>query len=136
MPAPSFTECFAKYGATLVNPMWAASARAPDGAIVVSGWASNFSRPDKATLRYTDDLSQWQGNRLGKDLLSEHLRLAQSESLPIRLIVVTAQNKLPAGTPWDASKVSKTFHVKQDVTGTLISFDGAAYVIDFKKHVS
>jgi hypothetical protein len=127
----TFSECFSKYGAKLVNVMWAVSAQASDGSIVISCWSNYFSRPDKDTLRYTDTLSRWEGNSSGNNLLREHLLLAQSASLPIRLVIATAQNTIPIDNGWDASQISKTFHIKPEVVGKLVSFDGDEFIIDF-----
>ena len=113
--------------------MWAVSAQATDGAIVISCWSNYFSRPDKTTLRYTDTLSRWAGNAAGNNLLREHLLLAQSASLPIRLVIATAQNTIPVDMGLDASQISKTFHVKPDVVGNLLSFDGDEFIIDFSR---
>jgi hypothetical protein len=129
----SYTECFAKYGAKLANRMWAVSAEAPDGAIVISCWHNYFSRPEKDTLRYTDTLSRWEGNAQGNNLLSQHLNTAQAEGRPIRLVVATALDTNPIDKGWDASVVSKTFHPKPELVGTLVSFDGDQYVIDFRR---
>jgi uncharacterized protein YbaA (DUF1428 family) len=52
MPTLSFTECFAKYGAKLTDPMWAVSAQAADGSIVIGCWANHFRRPDRDAVRY------------------------------------------------------------------------------------
>jgi hypothetical protein len=129
----TFTECFKTYNARLVNQMWAVSAQASDGAIVISCWSNYFSRPDKDTLRYTDRLSRWEGNAPGNKLLRTHLQLAQKDSLPIRLIVATAHNTLALDHGWDASKIDKTFHVKPELIGQLSSFDGDELVIDFRR---
>lgn len=129
----TFSECFAKYGATLANPMWAVSSQAEDGSIVISCWSNYFSHPDKQTLRYTDKLSRWEGNALGNNLLRQHLLLAQRDSLLIRLVVATAQNTSEIDQGRDASKISKTFHVKQGLTGRLSHFDGDEFWIDFRK---
>jgi len=131
MPKLSFSECFKKYGARLANPMWAVSALAVDGSIVISCWSSYFSRPDAKTLRYTDTLSRWEGNAAGSNLLREHLQLAQNGQRPIRLVVATAQNTLALDQGWDASKIEKTFHIKPELVGRLAEFDGDAFAIDF-----
>ena len=129
----NFTECFARYGAKPTNAMWAVSAQAADGSIVISCWSQYLSNPDKQTLRYTDTLSRWAANAVGNDLLRQHLQLAEQQSLPIRLVVATAQSKLEVDQGWDASKIEKTFHVKPEVIGSLASFDGDAFVIDFRR---
>jgi hypothetical protein len=50
MPTLSFSECFAKYGAKLTNPMWAVSAQAADGLIAIGCRANHFGRPDTDTV--------------------------------------------------------------------------------------
>jgi hypothetical protein len=129
----SLSECFTRYGAKLVNPMWAVSAQATDGAIVISCWSNYFSRLDKETLRYTDTLSRWEGNSAGNNLLRKHLLLAQADPLPIRLVVATAQNTLAVDQGWDASKITKTFHVKPGLVGQLTLFDGDQFIIDYRR---
>jgi hypothetical protein len=52
MPTLAITEWLAKYGAKLTNPMWALSAQAADGSIVISCWANHFRRPDRDAVRY------------------------------------------------------------------------------------
>ena len=84
-------------------------------------------------MRYTDILSRWEANSLGNNLLREHLLLALAESLPIRLVVATALNTLPIDKGWDASLISKTFHIKPEVVGRLVAFDGDEFIIDFRR---
>jgi hypothetical protein len=133
MPTHTFTECFARYGATLTNPNWAVSAITPDGSVVISCWSNYFSRPDKDTLRYTDTLSRWQGNEAGNNLLRKHLVEARDKALPIRLVVATTTETGHVDAGRDASEVRKTFHPKPEVVGSLVSFDGDEFVIDFRR---
>jgi len=61
----TFTEAFAKYGATLRNPQWSMSALAIDGSLVVSLYANWFQKGDRPrTLTYTDRLFAWKVTRL------------------------------------------------------------------------
>ena len=69
-------------------------------------------------------------------MLREHLLLAKAGSLPIRLVVATALNTLAVDQGWDASKISKTFHIKPELTGRLTSFDGDEFVIDYRSNNS
>ena len=103
---------------------------------MISCWSNYFSKPDKDTLRYTDILSRWEGNAAGNNLLREHLLLAQTGSLPIRLVVATAQNALAVDQGLDASKIAKTFHIKPDVVGQLTAFDGDQFIIDYRSNNS
>lgn len=116
--------------------MSAASAQAADGAIVISCWSNYFSHFDKETLRYTDTLSRWEDNSAGNNLLRKHLLFAQADSLPIRLVVTTAQNTLAINQGWDASKITKTFHIKPDIIGQLTFFDGDQFTIDYRSNKS
>lgn len=128
-----FVEAFSKYGAQLANPMWAVSAIAKDGSLVISCWAHHFHAPEKGVLRYEDRLSRWSGNSPGNDLLRSHLASAQKDRLLVRLVVATTEDTEAVDSGHDASKVRKTFHVRNDVVGRIVEFDGDRFVIDFKK---
>jgi len=130
----NFTEAFARYGATLPNPQRAFSAIAPDGALVISCWQHKFTMPEKGLLRYSDCLSRWKDlKHPGRNLFVKHLGQAHTERLPVRLIIATAKDtgKVDAGE--DASGLQKTFDVREEFVGQVVSFDGDAYVIDFRK---
>lgn len=133
MESLGFVEAFAKFGAKPDNRMWAVSAIASDGALVVSCWAHYFKSGGPGVSLYRDRLSRWDGNSLGNDLCKRHLTRALREQLPVRMVVATAQdpNSVDKGT--DASKVRKTFHVRHDAVGKVIAFDGDNYVIEFKR---
>jgi hypothetical protein len=128
-------DAFAKYKAKLKNPMWAVSAIADDGSLVVSCWAHLFGGGGKDVMRYTDTLSRWGNNSPGNNLLREHLIAAHSQQLPVRLVIATAANESELAGVTDASKVKKTFHVKENVVGKVIDFDGDAFVMEFRKAV-
>jgi putative restriction endonuclease len=105
MPRLTFTAAFAKYGAKLPNRMWAVSAIAPDGSLVISCWQHLFSSPEKGVLRYTDRLSRWKGNAAGNNLLHAHLTKAQEEGLPVRLVIVSTTNTDAVEAGEDASQL-------------------------------
>ena len=128
-----FKEAFAKFGATPVNAMWAVSAIAEDGALVVSCW-SHVCRPGgKGILLYTDCLSRWGGNELGRKLLRTHLEQAVAKSLPVRMVVATTTETEAVDQGHDASKVKKTFHVREDVQGRVTVFDGDNFTLEFRR---
>ncbi len=130
----SFTEAFAKYGASLANPQWAFSAIAQDGSLVISCWQHKFTRPEQGMLRYTDCLSRWKRlSTSGKKLFIEHLRKAHDEKLAVRLVIVSTEDTAKVDSGEDASRLRKSFHIREDFVGQVVSFDGDAYVIDFKK---
>ena len=132
MATLGFVEAFAKFGAKPDNPMWAVSAIAADGALVVSCWAHYYKSGGPGISLYRDKLSRWQGNDLGSNLFRRHLSQAFSEHLPVRMVIATAQDTQPVDRH-DASKVKKNFHVREDALGKVIEFDGDNYVIEFRR---
>ena len=126
-------EAFAKFGAVPVNPMWAVSAIADDGAVVVSCWAHLCKSGGKGVLVYEDCLSRWSGNEMGCNLLRTHLQLAVDGSLPVRMVVATTTEIHSVNSGHDASKVKKTFHVRDEIVGRVASFDGDKYVVEYRR---
>lgn len=128
-----FKEAFAKFGAKPVNAMWAVSAIADDGALVISCWSHMCKPGGKGILLYTDCLSRWGGNELGCNLLRAHLEQAVAQGLPVRMVIATTAETEAVDQGHDASKVKKTFHVRKDVQGRVIAFDGDNYTLEFRR---
>src|SRR5207245_1220432 len=115
----TLTNAFGIYGAQLKNPRWAFSAIAADGSMVLSCWNHFLKSYSDGHQRYEDRLSRWDSNTPGKQLLIEHLQLALSKRLPVRLIVATLED--PAEhTNRDASSLRKSFSVHRDTVGKLV----------------
>ena len=123
-----FVEAFAKFQARPVNPMWAVSAIADDGALVLSCWAHYCKTGGKGVLLYGDRLSRWSGS-----LMREHLAQAFQQGLPVRMVVATATDTNAVDYGHDASTVGKTFHVREDVVGKVVAFDGDNYLVEFRR---
>jgi hypothetical protein len=128
----SFTEAFRAFGAKLVNPMWAYSAIAEDGAVVISCWSHKLKLKD-GVLSYTDRLSRWEPNTPGKNLFIEHLTAGRDQSLPVRLVIATTDQPEVVERGEDASGIRKTFHIKEDVVGKVALFDGDNFVLEFRR---
>ncbi|MDI9333127.1 MAG: hypothetical protein QM533_01995 [Cytophagales bacterium] len=126
-----YTQAFAAYGAKLANPQWSYSAIASDGALVVSCWAHKL-KLIAGKLHYIDKLSRWKPNPPGKNLLVEHLTLALTENKPVRLIIVTTTEPDVVDRGEDASAIPKTFHIRQDVVGRVVNFDGDNFEFEFQ----
>jgi hypothetical protein len=129
----AFMEAFAAFGAKPVNPMWAVSAIADDGALVLSCWAHICKPGGKGVLLYKDTLSRWGGNEMGCNLLRTHLKQALLHGLPVRMVVATTAETEAVDSGQDASKVKKTFHIRPEVIGRVTSFDGDQYVIEYRR---
>ena len=131
----SFTQAFQAFGAKLANPMWAYSAIAEDGALVISCWSHKLKLID-GVLTYTDSLSRWETKTPGKKLLIEHLTQAKEQKLSVRLVIATAQQPEAVDRGEDASSIHKTFHIKENVVGKVALFDGNNFVIEFRKKMA
>ena len=127
----TFTDAFAAYGARPRNRLWAFSAIANDGSLVLSCWHNLMKPQGDGHKRYEDRMSRWTGARHGKKLLTSHLSLAVEDNLPVRLVLATLDDPTQA-TDGDASKLKKTFSIDQGVVGTVVTFDGDLFAIDFK----
>jgi len=132
----SYTEAFAKYGATLTNQQWSVSAIGPDGSLVVSLWQDGLKRGEKSTLVYTDTLSQWKGNAVGRSELQKHLRAIQVSGAAIKLVLAHPASLAEAakvGQVADESEIKKTFSIREDLVGKLESFDDDTLRIVFAR---
>jgi hypothetical protein len=128
-----FVDAFAQFGAKPANAMWAVSAFAADGALVISCWAHYFRPGADGALEYCDRLSRWGGNAPGNNLLRDHLVTAFSEQRPVRMVVATTSETETVDAGRDASKLKKTFHVRKDLVGVVTTFDGDNFVITFRR---
>ncbi len=132
-----YTEAFVKYGATLNNQQWSVSAFCPDGSLVVSLRQDWIKRgEERGTLVYKDTLSQWKGNHDGRNEFRHHLNAAKVAGARIRLVVahpVSADDAKLVGNVPDESKIKKTFSVREDLVGALVSFDDDTLCIVFRR---
>jgi hypothetical protein len=120
----NLAEAFAKFGAKAANRLYSLSAIAADGAVILSCSTGRFGHPARGVLRYEDRLSRDPEHPAEKKSLEAHLTLARDGNLPIRMIVVSE----PA-TAQD--KPTRTIHVRPDLVGKLIKFDGDHFIVDF-----
>lgn len=127
----TFTDAFRAYRATLANPQWAYSAMSADGAVVVSCWQHKLTYA-RGVLTYQDRLSRWQFNPPGKNLLSEHLLAAVERSLDVRLVIASTDQPDVVDRGEDASRIKKTFHIKENAVGKVTNFDGDNFTIEFR----
>jgi hypothetical protein len=124
----SLQDAFAIFGGKPANRLHSVSAIATNGAeMILSCSAKRFRHPARGILRYEDTLSRDNPNAAHTLSLGEHLTKARAADLPIRMIVVT-ENQDAAG------KVTREIHVRVDLVGKVIEFDGERFVIDFVRN--
>jgi hypothetical protein len=130
MATLSLADAFAKLGGRAANRLHSRSAIAADGALILSCSAGSYHHPAPGVLRYEDRLSREEGNSAETRALGQHLTLALDGSLPIRMIVVRRNAPLPTG------KSTQNIHVRDDLVGKLVKFDGDHFVVDFTRAAS
>jgi hypothetical protein len=122
----SLTDAFGKFGAKPSSRLHGLSAMATDGAMVLNCASTQFGHPTRGVLRYEDKLSREGAKAKDTGLLGQHLTLARDGALPVRMIVTArAAEKSGANT--------SSCHVRPDLIGTVVSFDGDHFIIDFTR---
>ncbi len=122
----SLVDAFGKFGAKPANRLRGLSAIAADGAMVLNCSQPYFGHPSRGVLRYEDKLSREADDSKGTVLLGQHLTLARDGELPIRMIVTSL---VAVGS----AKGTRSFHVRPDLIGKVVSFDGDHFIIDFTR---
>lgn len=120
----SLINAFEKFGSKPSNRLHSLSAIAADGAMVLNCSHAYFGHPARGVLRYEDRLSREVPGTRYTELLSQHLALARDGALPVRMIVTSVL---------DASTRSRSFHVRTDLIGKVVKFDGDHFVVDFTR---
>ena len=118
-------DAFGRFGATPTNRLRALSAIAADGAVVLNCSQQHFVHPSRGVLRYEDRLSREARDSKDGALLGQHLTLALDGALPIRMVV-----GFPAGPKPGAPR---GYHVRPDLIGRVVKFDGEHFMIDFTR---
>jgi hypothetical protein len=121
----TLVEAFAKFGGKPTSRLHSFSAMAADGAMILSCAAGRYAHPTPGVLRYEHRLSSESEHPAEAQALGEHLSLARDGNLPIRMIVV---NRSPAD---EDGKSTRTVHVRPDLVGKVIKFDGDHFIVDF-----
>jgi len=119
----SLELAYTRYGAKLTNRFRGLSALAGDGSLVLSCPAARFSRPSSGVLRYSAQLSQETGSNLEVKTLRDNLGNAMTAGGTVRSVFITPAR----GTG------SRVVHVRKDLVGKVVEFDGDSFVVDFTR---
>ena len=120
----SLLEAFGKFGSKPTNRLHSLSAMAADGAMVLNCSPAYFGHPAQGVLRYEDKLSREAAGTKVTELLGQHLTLARDASLPVRMVVTSVATE---------KKRSVSCHVRSDLIGKVVSFDGDHFIVDFTR---
>ncbi len=121
----SLIDAFGRFGANPSNRLRGLSAMAADGAMVLKCSHAYFGHPSRGVLRYEDRLSREPAESKDIGLLSQHLTLARDGALPVRMVTSVADERSGGG--------SRGFHVRPDLIGKVVKFDGDHFIIDFTR---
>lgn len=112
---------FFRFGADVTGQQRPLSATALDGSLVLVCRSPGFSRPAAGVLRYSASLSRISARPSQIASLRAGLDAANSARTPVRLII---------HTPATEGAVARV-HMRADLVGSVASFDGDAYSVDF-----
>lgn len=118
-------DAFGRFGAIPASRLSSLSAMTTDGALVLNCMPANFGHPSRGTLRYETRLSAAQAESKVVATLGQHLTRARDGSLPVRMIVTSP--------PGDKNGKLGRYHVRPDLIGKVVEFDGDRFVIDFTR---
>lgn len=118
----SLEVAYGRYGAQITNKQRSLSAMAADGSLVLTCQSEKFSRPGAGILRYSGQLSE-EGTSTRVAELGAHLTSARETDASVRAVVITP----PRGI------VRRVIHVRTDLVGKIVDFDGDAFVVDFTR---
>jgi hypothetical protein len=119
----SLSDAFGKFGAKPSSRLHGLSAIATDGAMVLNCSSVHFGHPSRGVLRYEVRLSREPVKAKDVGLLGQHLTLARDGALPIRMIVTARAGE----------KTASSCHVRPDLIGKVVTFDGDHFIIDFTR---
>jgi hypothetical protein len=122
----SLIDAFGRFGAKPESRLGSLSAMAADGAMVLNCLPAHFGHPARGVLRYETRLSAAQAESKVVTTLSEHRARARDSSLPVRMVVAFPRRE-------KAGKGGGGHHVRPDLTGKVVEFDGDHFVIDFTR---
>lgn len=118
-------DAFSRFGAKPASRLGSLSAMAADGALVLNCLPAHFGHPARGVLRYESRISAAQAESNVATSLSEHLTQAHDGGLPVRM-VVTFPERGKTGS-------SSGHHVRPDLIGKVVAFDGDHFVVDFTR---
>jgi hypothetical protein len=118
-------DAFGRFGATPRNAIRGLSAIAVDGAVVLNCTQQHFAHPSRGVLRYEDTLSRETQDSKDVTLLGQHLTLAIDGALPVRMVVAFSSDPKRA--------TSRSYHVRPDLIGKVVKFDGDHFMVDFTR---
>lgn len=126
------SEAFRMYGAQLKNVYWSVSAWSDDETLVISLWAHHERKEGRVpgVLAFSDRFDRWSGP--GNTEFRANVSRAFKTGAKVRLVLARALESDRVQSGEDASKIPKTYSVREDLVGRVSEIQGEAYVIEFR----
>lgn len=121
----SLIDAFGRFGAKPDSRLESLSAMAADGAMVLNCLPAHFGHPTRGVLRYETTVSSTGAESKVVAALKEHLTRAHDGDLPVRMIITFAKHDKAA---WAGGR-----HIRPDLIGKIVEFDGDRFVVDFTR---
>ncbi len=122
----TLVDAFSRFGAKPASRLSSLSAMAQDGAMVLNCLPSHFGHPAPGVLRYEAKLSAVEAEPKIVTALGENLTQARDADLPVRMVVSIPEREKTG------SKRGR-YHVRPDLIGKVVEFDGDRFVVDFTR---
>src|SRR6185437_10029914 len=119
-------DAFGRFGAKPASRLGSLSAMAADGAMVLNCLPVHFGHPARGVLRYETRISAAQAESKVVSSLSEHLTRAHDGGLPVRMVVTFPERG-------KTGRATGSCHVRPDLIGKVVEFDGDRFVVDFTR---
>ena len=107
------------------------SGMGPGWRLVVSLWDHHRRKGLAGTLEFAAAASRWKGP--GNSEFRENVKKAFESGSKVYLVIVRMEDVARVEAGEDASKVKKSFSVRQDLVGKAIEWDGENYAFRFTK---
>jgi hypothetical protein len=121
----TLSDAFGRFGAKPASRLASLSAMAADGAMVLNCLPGQFGHPARGVLRYETRISAAQAESNVTTSLSEHLTRARDGDLPVRMVVTLPER--------EKTGRAGGYHVRPDLIGKVVEFDGDRFVVDFTR---
>ena len=92
-------------------------------------WAHHYRKGPSGSAEYADRVSRWKGP--GNMEFRNNIAAAFAEKKPVRLVLASTDDAKHVESGKDASKIKKEFHVREELIGEVVEFDGDNYVLRF-----
>lgn len=124
MQTLSYSEAFARYGATPAGTYGALCADGRDGSLVVSLWSH---RVDERAMEYRDTFARWP--EPGRGELRRRLAEAHAAGRALSLVLAVADHPLLVEYGTVGSRIQKHYVPREELVGRVIWVDDAGFVI-------